>query len=770
MKNRIIIISLFLFIISGCIYSQVQFRETVWLQLERELFLTGEEIYFRAVLLENDTYKPSVLSNSMRLELTDSWGNKIRRLNLSVSGSEVSGKIDIPLNLGTGWYFIRGYTNWMRNFDEDDFPVHAIKIFNPNNDNHYTEQHNQALNLEVTPYTDPASGRSVCAVHATDIYGSGLEAHGFILSGPNDTVLYFKTDNTGWAGSYYNPAHTDRYQAFAANYPKDSIKFLISEFKNGNDQPKIILTERYGYINVNIQNGKDDTEYKLLVHRLYSWSWFNSGKAVNGQISFRVPLKDIPSGISQITILDEGNNEIFRSLWSDYSEELTSVRIETGNSNFNIRDEQSFDFFPPFTVENEDSKLLNIILHTASPGSDIYRYLPGLPGWPTTEEMPASDEAFRAWLASNTYAPGTGSAFFRNDSAYPAPPTFNKNGSDEIVYYPDTRSGIVRGRITDSQGNPMALKNVAMTILNDNLFCAARTDEQGFFAFTFPKLHGNKDFFLNYYNEYDPSWKLTVEETFAGFKNVPVKGRISFTTEELEFLEKQSLFLQLNNIYSVIDSTDTEPADNSKPVKYSFYGKPDFSIEVDEYIKLPNLREVFLEVVPFVAVRQREGRYRLLLTGNNLITSNFQALVLLDGIPLYEYDDLLNLPTDRIVRIEGINDFYVHGNIVLSGIVNIISRTGDFAGLNIPQTAMISTVQLSDTQEEWCVDRYEIQTSYPIMENVIIWDKLGSSSGSSVSVKLNDVPGEHIISIYGFDSDGRWYRGVKSFHVGDNPE
>jgi len=769
MKNRFIVyILLLLFITPGIGYSQVQFRETVWLQLERELFLAGEEIDFRAVLLENDTYNPSVLSNSLRLELADSRGNKIKRLNLLLSGSEVSGIIDIPQNLETGWYFLRGYTNWMRNFDEDDFATHAIKIFNPNDKNGQTEQQRNLLNLEVTPYNDPVSGKRMCSVHATDKYGSGIEAHGLILSGHNDTVLFFKTDNTGWAGSYYNAGNTDRYQAFAENYPKDSVKFTISDLKNGNNQPDIIVTEKYGYINVSIQNGQDDTEYKLLIHRLYSWSWFNSGKTVNGQLSFRVPLKDIPAGISQMTILDEENNEIFRRLWSDYYEVLASVRIEAGNSNFNIREEQSFDFFAPFTAGDADGKLFSIIVHAACPGSGIYSYLPGLPGWPATPEIPASDEAFRAWLASNTYATGTGAAFFRNDPGYPAPPTFNKNGSSGIAYYPDTRPGIVRGRINDSQGNPLALKNVAMTILNDNSFSAARTDEQGFFALTFPDLHGNKDFFLNYYNEYDPSWKLYVEETFARFTDVPVRGRISFSAEEMEFLEKQNLLLQLKNIYYETDSTDIEQVDDAEPSEYSFYGQPDFSIEVDEYIKLPNLREDFLEIVPFVAVRQREGRNRLLLTGNNLLTSNFPALVLLDGIPLYEYDDLLNLPPDRVKRIEGINDFYVHGNIILSGIVNIVSKNNDFAGLKIPQTAVISSIHLPDTITGFNFNNYATKTGYPLIENVIVWDKLEPSSGNSVSIKLNDVPGNYLISIYGFDSGGRWYRGVKSFNVNDS--
>ncbi|MEA1885710.1 MAG: hypothetical protein U9N72_00650 [Bacteroidota bacterium] len=705
----------------------------------------------------------------MRIELADSQGNKIKTLNLELTGSELAGSIDIPQNIETGWYFICAYTNWMRNFDKKYFTTHAIRILKPGDVNIQTGPERSLLNLDITPYTDPASGKSMCSIHATDSYGSGIEAHGFILSGPSDTVLYFMTGSTGWTCSYYNAAQPNRYQAFAENYPKDSIRFAIRDTKIKGNGPQITLTEKYGYLNIDIQKAEDDSEYKVLVHRLYSWSWFNSGKSRGGQLVFRVPLKDIPAGISQVAILDEANNEIFRSLWSDYSESLSSIKIEAEDNDFTIGSEQSFNFLAPFNSAGRDSNQLNIIVHPATPRQDIYNYLPGLPGWPALSEIPVSDDAYRAWLMSNSYKPVTAAAFFKNDPGYPSSPSFTKSGGKGINHYPDTRSGTIRGWIYDGQGKPLVLKDVAMTVLNGNLFCAARTDETGFFAFNFPGLHGKKDFFLNYYNEYDSSWDLKIEGTFADFTGVPEKGKVSFTAEEMEFLENQSLFLQLKNIYYETDSVYEQAGNDSKPGEYSFYGKPDFSIEVDEYIKLPNLREIFLEVVPFVAVRQREGRNRLFLTGNNLLTSNFPALVLLDGMPLYEYDDLLNLPPDRITRIEGINDFYVHGNVVLSGIVNILSGKRDFAGLTIPQTALISSIYLPDTVTGIDFDSYVTGKGYPQLDNVITWDKLQSSSENSVTVKLNDYTCDHIISIYGFDNDGRWYRGVRRFNVCDSP-
>lgn len=765
MKKRFLIyIIAFLLIAPAGVFSQVRLRETVWLQLERDLFIAGENICFRAELLENDTYKPSVLSNSIRLELTDSQGNNIKRLNILLENSEASGKIEIPANLATGWYFLRCYTNWMRNFDDKYITYRVIRIYNPEDDNFQTGAAIGELKLEITPYTDPYNGRSMCSVYASDKHGSPVRSHGFILSGPRDTVLYFKTDRTGWAGSYYNAAHVDRYQVFAENVSRENISFEINDNNDLAGGQEISISEKYGYLNINILNAGNDEEYKVFVHRLYSWSWFDKGRSERGQLSFRIPLKDLPSGISQVAILDEANNEIFRRLWSDYSEVDQSIRIEEGHGSVGPGEEQSFEFISPVISARDTANRFKLIVHADVPGSDIYAYLPGLPGWPALSEIPSGDEAFRAWLYSTSYVPGTAAAFFMQNTEDPSPPVFSSK-EGVISYYPDARTGTIRGRIKDNQGKAVALKNVAMTILNDNLFAAARTDEEGFFAFTFPGLHGSKDYFLNYYNGHEPSWVLALEESFAGIGSIPQKGKISFTEEEIDFLRKQGMLLQIRNIYSPGDSSANGSQDSQPPVTGFFYGKPDFSIELDEYIKLPDLREVFLEVVPFVAVRQREGRNVLFSTGENLLSGDSPALVLLDGVPLDEYDELLAVPPERIQRIEGVNDFYAHGNAVLPGIVNILSRNRDFAGLKIPRSAIISSVQLPEEHAAFKLTGDPAGEGYPSIDNIVIWDKLKPSSANTVTVKMSDYPGSHTVSVYGFDSYGRWYRGVKRFDV-----
>lgn len=750
--------------------TQIQFRETVWLQTERDIYLSGEEIHFKAVLLENDSYKPSVLSKSLRVELCDEKGNKISQQNIELSDSKLSGKITIPTNLNTGRYYLRSYSNWMRNYGEDGFTLLPVRVLNQaTNMSDIPTVTNNHLKLEIYPYTDPVSEKEMCSIFASDKHGTGIESQGFILSGPRDTVLSFNTGKTGWTNSFYSPSNENRYQAFAENIPQENIEYSITG-KTAAGKKEILITRKYGHLYVEIKDPEPSTEYKILVHRIYSWSWYHSGHARNNELVFHVPLKDIPSGISQISILDNNNNQIYSRLWSDYGEYEGDIHIEpAGNKDIIIGTSHTFNFNIQSGPGGSENNHVNLLVHSYIPGSSVFRYIPGLPGWPATATIPAEKDAFKAWLNANSYPEGTATAFFRDSNERPQSPVFENADKTSIQYYPDTRAGTVRGRVTDSRGNALSRKSVALTILNDNRFYASWTDNNGNFALTFPGLHGPKDYILNFFHEYDPSWKLELESLYADFNNIPDKGPVSFTPGELEFLQNQGLLLQLKAVYygSENDRVITTGKDSTRQ-DMIFYGKPDFSISIDDYISLPNMREVISEVVPFVSVRQKDDRYTLNVTADHLKNSMYPTLVLLDGIPLYQYRELLYLPPDRIKTIEGINDFYLHGNIVFSGVINIHSVNGDFAGLSLPEAAVLSSLPLpSMSQEIAFIDNItkEKEPGMPALNNILAWKRLENTESGTEDIRSGDNPGKYMITIYGYDDEGRWYRGKKLFGV-----
>jgi hypothetical protein len=121
-----------------------------------------------------------------------------------------------------------------------------------------------------------------------------------------------------------------------------------------------------------------------------------------------------------------------------------------------------------------------------------------------------------------------------------------------------------------------------------------------------------------------------------------------------------------------------------------FYCEPLKTVYIDDFIALPTLEEVFFELVPEINIGKRKEIKFMVLIGharNNADLASYNPLILLDRIPVYNLKDLLEIPPDKIQRIELINDVYIKGNVIYGGVVSIFSRKGDLAGIKLPRNS-----------------------------------------------------------------------------------
>jgi len=107
------------------------FTETAWITTDRQIYLPGENISFTAIVLESDNWVPSSLSCVLRVELLDSAGNSVSHGEYLLEESRTSNRIAVPPGTTSGWYYLRAYTNWMRNRPDLTQSYLPLKIVNP---------------------------------------------------------------------------------------------------------------------------------------------------------------------------------------------------------------------------------------------------------------------------------------------------------------------------------------------------------------------------------------------------------------------------------------------------------------------------------------------------------------------------------------------------------------------------------------------------------------------------------------------------------------
>jgi len=104
-------------------------QEKIHLHLDKPFYSVGDEIWFKAYLVNAEENKLSLLSKVMYIDLIDERDSVQKTIILPLENGLASGNISLTDSLFTaGTYQIRAYTNWMRNAGESYFFHKTIPV------------------------------------------------------------------------------------------------------------------------------------------------------------------------------------------------------------------------------------------------------------------------------------------------------------------------------------------------------------------------------------------------------------------------------------------------------------------------------------------------------------------------------------------------------------------------------------------------------------------------------------------------------------------
>jgi len=752
--------------------------ETVLLSTDRSIYLSGETIYLSATILEYDNVKVSGMSKVMRIELLDSEGKTGIRDILYSDNGIMAGTLKVPANLPTGWYRLRAYTSWMRNRGPSLFSFRDLRIINPADGSRLGE-YTLGDTLIVSVITDngPAltGAWNHCAVRSITRKGRPMSIKGSLITSRNDTVSHFSTGDTGWGTIKWMPEKGFTYRIIVDTVPGIPVETAIPEHTDstvsvtitdpllGNHDPG---KERN--ITVSLTGNIPDKGTKLLVHRVSSWYKFNEATPVNNRLSFVIDTEELPEGLMAFSFLDNDNKILASTLWlkGNPLEESGSVRTKAGNgenyagliTEYKTRSHGVNDYYTIVTRRKEPVEIPEL-------------YIATLPGWYTTWDIPAGRNERDGWLIANGYESFVAESFFEDGKRGPSIPLINFSDitdtrQSQVEFIPETRGVKLSGRLTFNNGTPAGFQILSLTSLNENLFKTTRTFSDGRFHFTFPGKEGSMDFLLSYTQRPAENMNLEITPEFDQRLSVLPPCKIYLTESEKEYVNDLIIDSRLENIYR--DTTVNKPARDERKFtdKAMFYGDPDRVIYIDDYIKLPDMREVIFEVVPFVTVRKEGEDFSLKVIGENPFPRIYDPLFLIDGIPLLRFNGLLEMPPDRFKKIDVINSLYIHGNQVFAGVVNFLSINEDLAGLDLPEGSRLLSLDIPGPSPAGdLVAGTAYTTDIPILERTLSYMTLTNTSEGSLTYTGKPVYGNYITYFTGINGDGRWIRLSSVFEI-----
>jgi len=339
----------------------------------------------------------------------------------------------------------------------------------------------------------------------------------------------------------------------------------------------------------------------------------------------------------------------------------------------------------------------------------------------------------------------------------------------QLKFLPDRKGTAISGSVmNDITGESSPNTRIHFTILGkDPAYIVTKSDEEGRFLIKVPVRTGNQEMFVVPEQSPEAPLEVLIDNDFSSaplpFQTEP----FSLKKNEKTLASRISLQMQLQQNYLSDSETDSsgivEQTDH-----IPFYGKPEISVKLDEFINLPNMQEVIVNLVPKIYVMRGGGSEYFMIKSDNPMISQYDPLVLIDHIPVFDMKVILAIPPSKIERIEVVPEIYVLGEIKYGGIICFTSREGDLAGMKLPEGSYFFDFAALQPSLVKPHPRYPGGSRIPDTRNTLFWkDHLGfdMEQPGKISFQAASVPGNYLILYRGVSSDGEIVYGSNHIRV-----
>ncbi|BBE17527.1 hypothetical protein AQPE_1678 [Aquipluma nitroreducens] len=330
-------------------------------------------------------------------------------------------------------------------------------------------------------------------------------------------------------------------------------------------------------------------------------------------------------------------------------------------------------------------------------------------------------------------------------------PTDQKFSPDFI---PETRGLSISGKVVNvADSVPMPFTLVGLTIFKENPENQnVLTNEKGQFFFDLSKLKGEYEIFISAKSNENPL--ILVDNDFSTQKIELPYVPVNLSEKSKKLYQSLAFNSQMQTLYM---QKKVESEVKSFSSDSSFYGKPDFVLRLDKYIAMPSVRDYIYELMPQLGIRHEGKKTTLKILGVYSDLAIHDPLVLVDMVPVFDIDRVLELQPDKIERIELVTIPYVRGDIVFGGIVSFFSKKGDLAGIDLPSVGRFITYDmLSRNLVQKDIDAQNQRI--PDLRNCLYWNpdlKLRGTESAKISFNTGDCAGDFLIVVRGIDREGK---------------
>ena len=740
---------------------QGSLSEELNIQTDRDVYLPGESVWFRADY-KVVNYDPKVqLSSYLYIELSTPLGESVAAHRYELKEGYAAGEFLIPDGLVTATYMLQAYTQFQRNDLSNLFVNKLITIINPAVPlTGYKKKPDWQLKVYPLDSRD-AADKVVLRVHP-GIVKKVREIN--IVDQDGRVAGQVELYPNGLGVSEINRQDSLDYFAEVLLKNGDTVRAPIPVGKN-KDTFDFLWKGSSGKVNVRLpeQNPAPDGLSRITVYNSHllscctfdvpadgKWHEFGLDHDLSREKIIYLVLEDAEGAVIQakhVLQLPDEPEKIFVST----SQNIHKVRGKVEVAMHTESDEDltcSVSVVKKGTYENNLHELPVFIIENPQL---LPTYL---------DDKLMNDSSFLQQMEAVLW-------IFDNNlqSGRLALEPLHKDMEKE--WLPETRGITIRGEVTNSKtGIPEPYCDVYIAVLGNNpQLHVYTTNQQGEFFFSLKHICGLQSLYLCIGNKQDDDLEILVNSDFVRDFPSFYAAPLILDTSTRRFIEDLYVNAQVKEYFVEKDTSVT--LGKQKAIRFP---EPDESILLDDYIPFPTLKDVINEIVPFVRVARKGDDFSLVVLDKKTNQSYGNPLILLDDLPVFNVNELLKISPELINRISVMNSTYAYGEHIFRGIVFLETTTNNFAGMVLPASSTFLEFQAMENQVTYAPPEHrEKDKRFPDFRNLLFWEPetMVGKDGVTVSFFCSDDPGEYEVIVRGISENGKKAFGSAVFVVRD---
>ena len=737
-------------------------QEKIYVHTDKNFYLTGEIIWFKLYNTDATFNKPLDISSVAYVEILDTLNKPVQQAKIGLNKGEGNGSFYLPQSISSGNYKLRAYTNWMKNFDAAYYFEKNITIVNLQK-MPVTAEKDSVENYDIKFFPeggDLINGlQSKVAFKATTQDGKGFEFAGFVLDN-TDTIIRFAPYHAGMGNFIFTPAKDHNYKAVIITASgKSFTKDLPVIYANGYSMQ--VTNDNNGKINVTVLcNIPAIKEVYLLAHTRESLRFTATATLQNGKANFTFNKSVLGDGVSQITIFNDQRKPVSERLYFKKPAQLLSLSLSADKPSYETRKKIDVDIAASNTntaslsmavyrldslqaIDNDNTIETYLLLC-----SDLKGYIQDPSYYFTASEKEALSAADDLMLTQGWRR------FKWNDVLLDEKPSFE--------FSPELNGHILTGRILNSKtGQPQKFIESYLSV--PSLLTQFRTsisDSAGHIKFEMPNFYGGTSLIIQPNTLTDSISKAEIDDPFSKEYSVTAIPSFHKPVNYPNTILEHNIDMQVQNIYTPEKMKQLYLAANVDTS--SFYVTPDLKYTLDDYTRFTSMEEVLREYVAFVNVTRRGGRvYLPVVNAEENIMYQTDPLVLLDGVPVFNFTKFLTFDPLKIKSLDVITHRYILGNSVFEGILNWKTYNPTLANYEFAPNVTVLDYDGLQAEREFYAPTYNtpeaLASHLADFRNVLQWKpdiKLQGNNKSTIEFYTSDLPGKYVVVVQGLSTNG----------------